>query len=185
MTPCERFRDKIFDLVDQELDDSLREEVEQHISECDLCRKFYEGLVTLRKRIRQIKPVEAPDSFSVVLRERIRREKAHKKGFGIRPAPVPWWIPAAAVVVLMVLASIVVFHPFSIAGSRESAAVEAGSVQDDGEYRNVQFVIDDLGGPEAGSVSAFNGAPVSPIDSLLSEASAVSPFADLIQPVRF
>ena len=179
MTPCERFKDKIFDLIDQELEGSIRDQVLQHIRECPLCEQFYENLSSLKKELRQMKPVKAPDSFQVVLRERIRREMAHKSSPEHLGLPGLRWaaaflVAAAAVVVLLV------FRPFSNHTASNPVTVQASP--DEYEKLNVRYVIDDL--DQELNIPQSASAVVSRIDSLLSEESE-SLIPQLAQPVRF
>lgn len=184
MIPCDRFRDKIFDFVDQELDGTAKEEVQQHIDNCPLCAKFYQGLRSLKQGLKQMKPVEAPDSFQIVLRERIRHEMANKKGFGISPSPVQRWIPAIILLSILVLAAGIYFYPYKQSAVREKFTPIVNTVSDNVDFNRIQYVIDDLGHNSFSSITQDDAIPMSRIDSLLSDEPTTA-IADLYQPVRF
>ena len=179
MTPCERFKDKIFDLIDQELEGSVRNQVLQHIRECNLCKQFYQNLSSLKNELRQMKPVKAPDSFQVMLHERIRREMAHKSSpersrYSGRRWTAVFLVAAAIVVVVLV------FRPFSNKTASNPVAVQASL--DEYERLNVRYVIDDL--DEELNIPKSASAVASRIDSLLGEESE-SLISQMAQPVRF
>lgn len=186
MTPCERFKDKIFDFIDQELDDASRAEIQQHIDNCPLCAKFYQGLRSLKQGLKQMKPVEAPDSFQIVLRERIRHEMANKKGFGLSPSPSHWprWIFATVMLSVVVFAFIMYFNPLSRPLNAHDQLVPIiKPISNDVDLNRVQYVIDDLGFSESSSLDHGRMA-MSKIDSLLTDESS-SEIVDYYQPVRF
>jgi hypothetical protein len=179
MTPCERFKDKIFDLIDQELDGSVREEVLQHIKECPLCEQFYRNLSSLKQGLSQMKPVKAPDSFQIVLRDRIRREMAHKPS-PERPHRRALLWAAVFTVAAAVVITFLVFRPFSNPTVPNPVNIQA--LLDEHETLNVRYVIDDL--DQEMSIPQSASAAVSRIDSLLSEESETL-ISQLAQPVRF
>lgn len=183
MNHCERLKQKIFDYLDSELEPSERHEVEKHLGECPMCGKFYARLKLLKVNLKKLKPVHAPDSFQVVLQERLRREIAQKQGFGYtRSSARPWqmlWIPAVAAIVLLAIG----FNPFKPSFRPKSMTGSQNWTVSDLDQNHVNYVIDDiealkpvLAGPE-NRIS-------SPIDSLLNEESE-SPVVEMYQPVRF
>ncbi len=189
MTPCERFKDKIFDLVDQELDGSMREQVLQHIEECSLCGQFYRNLQSLKNGLKQIKPIEAPDSFQVILRERIRREMAHKPGLGARETRTPLrvWGMAFTFAAAAAAAFFVFFNPMQKNEMpRRATAVAVLGETHHNDTDRVMYVIDDLDHQNAVLISDESRQPrtVSPLDSMLAEESE-SVITQLYQPVRF
>ena len=81
MNPCERFKESIFDLVDDELDILRRKELERHLKACTLCSRFLEQIRSLRSQCKQLSSVSISEEFHIPLRERIRRENAGKRKF--------------------------------------------------------------------------------------------------------
>ena len=74
MTPCERFRRNIFDLVDGELDVHQKHELEKHLKSCSCCALFFSQCRQLRKRLQNLPRLAASETFHLLLRERIRRD---------------------------------------------------------------------------------------------------------------
>lgn len=93
MTPCQRYKDKIMELFDGELDALQSKAVNQHLKTCDSCSAFMTQLQTLRTRMQSLTPIETSEHFHLVLRDQIRREmsgrRSHFELFSSRR-----WIPA-------------------------------------------------------------------------------------------
>jgi anti-sigma factor RsiW len=179
MTPCERFKDKIFDLIDQELDGPMREQVLQHIKECSLCEQFYHNLSSLKQGLSQMKPVKAPDSFQIVLRDRIRREMAHKSSPKRPQRRFLLWAAVFTVAAAAVI-TFLVYRPFT--HSTASNPLNIQTLLNEQETPNVRYVIDDL--DQEMHIPRSASAAVSRIDSLLGEESE-NLVSQLAQPVRF
>jgi anti-sigma factor RsiW len=183
MNHCERLKQKIFDYIDSELEPSERRFIEKHLSECAMCKKFYSSLKSLKANLKNLKPVHAPDSFQVVLQERLRREIARKRGFGYTQSPVRrWqflWIPATIAVILLVA----LFNPFIPAFRSRTVPERQNWTAAEVDQNHVNYVIDEI---EASKpvLSGTENRVHSPIDSLLSEESP-SPVLEMYQPVRF
>lgn len=56
---CEEFKDKVVDLFDKNVDEKIKSECEQHISQCTNCKNYYEEL---RQSFEEIRPNAEPIS---------------------------------------------------------------------------------------------------------------------------
>lgn len=184
MTPCERFKEKIFSLIDGELEGAAKNEVRRHLEKCPECARLYHGLYSLKHRLHEMKTVNAPDSFQVILRERIRRELANKQGFGMHPpASSSGWITGIAVASVILGAAFLVFQPFSRSRLPETLTEVSESFSDVSNMSRVRFVIDEVdSNPTVEERFGLSGMDT--VDSLFVEES-FSSVNDLYQPVRF
>ena len=179
MTPCERYKQAILDAVDLEDTSSLSKDIQSHLKQCAACAKFYENLCSLKKGLQKLKPVKAPDSFQVVLRERIRREAANKPGIRFAEQPrrisAPWAIGAAALVVIGSL-----YLGQHMMQDAEEGSRNASLLVEETADELVSYVIDDLNRPS----TQRSASPLSRIDSLLQldESRSARP---AVQPVSF
>ncbi|MBN2103377.1 zf-HC2 domain-containing protein [bacterium] len=185
MIPCERFKDKIFNFLDGELEDDVKEEVQQHLQSCAVCAEFYHRIHSLKQELHNMKPVKAPASFQIVLRERIRHELAHKRGFGVSsPSPTRLWIPAIVMASLILIVSFFIYRQFSHPYLPDITAEAGLTITDEGDVSRIQYVIDDLDSYPPSVQYPSNSSPIAVVDSLF-DTESFTPIQDLYQPVRF
>ncbi len=104
MTPCQRFKDTLFDLLDHEIDPQRKKQLQNHIGSCPACARLLHRLQVLRSCLLHLQPVQASDTFQLLLRERLRREmKRGYKRSAIAPSGVVRWIPAVGLAAAMVV----------------------------------------------------------------------------------
>ncbi|MBN1779640.1 zf-HC2 domain-containing protein [bacterium] len=184
MAHCEWFKDKIFEYLDQELDEETKKNVRQHLEECPLCAKFYANLKALKTGLKHIRPVQAADSFQVVLRERLRREAAHKKRLDFSSSRPRRWMPAVIAFGAVAVVAVLWFgrEPVRMNSRDLTAQTDVSAAERDAH--TVQYVIDDV---EAGQsdVPVWRRTAHSRIDSLLAHTDTDNAIQDMIQPVRF
>lgn len=155
MTPCQRFRQLIFDLFDGELDILRKKELNSHLKECSQCAQFLSKLRLLRSHLRGLTPVRTSDSFHLLLRERIRREIAGKRRITVPSFSLPTrWIPAFGLVLLVIIIGswIMVRRTslFKPSGS-EMRVTQSSRLRGEDFHGHVDYVIDDF--PNRVSVS--------------------------------
>ncbi len=147
MNPCQRFRESIFDLVDNELDTLRKRELELHLKGCTLCSRFLEQIRQLRSQCKHLSPVAATEEFNLLLRERIRREMAGKRG-ALTPSIAfsARWIPAFGMMLLLMGIGFWILDQktsfFGASGNQIAVSQIPVSNQDNYEGE-MQYVIDD------------------------------------------
>ncbi len=172
MNPCQRFRESIFDLVDNELDILRRKELESHLKTCTSCSRFLEQIRNLRSQCRQLSPVQVSEEFHVLLRERIRREMAGKRGsFSPSISFSGRLIPAFGMMLVVICLGFWMLDQktsfFDTSGNGIVVTQMPLAEQEDFEGE-VQYVIDDYRNPVSISRnSEADGAPVAYTDSVL------------------
>ena len=148
MTPCERFRKNIFDLVDGELDVHQKHELEKHLKSCSCCALFFSQCRQLRKRLQNLPRLAASETFHLLLRERIRRELAGKR----RTAPSIFitrskqWIPAVGVALLLITVGFLLRDQRSIILQSPQNRIAISGESTGFKKENVQYVIDEYPG---------------------------------------
>jgi anti-sigma factor RsiW len=166
MPPCKKFRKSLFKFIDDELDVLQKKLVEQHLKECLNCKGFLNQIRSMQSRIKNLSNIQASENFHILLRERIRREMAGKRefvprtyGFSLR------WIPAAGLVVLMVISGFwmidkktTVLNKSIIAEATKPSPVSSSGSQFNGQ---VDYVIDDYPAPSSVSISRDDRKPSS------------------------
>lgn len=94
MEPCEQFKQQILDLIDGELDFLQKNNINKHLKACHHCSDFFKRMNRIQSYLKRLTPVESPDSFLILLRERIRREMAGKpNNFHLQQFPL-WKLAA-------------------------------------------------------------------------------------------
>ena len=171
MNPCQRFRESIFDFVDNELDILRKNELERHLKACTQCSRFLEQIHQLRSQCKQLSPITATEEFHVLLRERIRREMAGKRG-ALTPSIAfsARWIPAFGMMLLLIGVGFwMLDQKTSFFGSSDNrVAVSQVPTDNRREYEGeVQYVIDDY--RDIISISRIEEEPVINPDSVLHE----------------
>jgi len=185
MSHCERFKEKLFKFLDNELEGAAKEEVLQHLQSCSACEAFYRQMHSLKQRLHDMKPVKTPVSFQIVLRERIRREKAHRKGIGLSYPPVSRiWVPAIAVTALVLIAALFLFRSFLPFNLHESGIDMSLLVPKEGDGIRIHYVIDDIDASDFHEQYPSDSFPIALKDSLFVDDS-FSTVHELYQPVRF
>jgi hypothetical protein len=157
MIPCQRFRKKLFNFIDDELDILQKKVVEQHLKECSHCREFLNQIHSLRSRIQNLTHIQTSENFNVLLRERIRREMAGKREFVPRtPGFSLRWIPAAGVVIVMIVTGFWMIDQKTTVFDK-AIVVEATKPSSDSGFPQfngqIDYVSDDYPAPSSVSVS--------------------------------
>jgi hypothetical protein len=117
----------ISDRIDDELEPSRADELEQHLTACESCRTFAERLVSVRRQV-QLQPAgRAPDVVPRVL-ARLEQRPTAPAALVARREPArrssPW--PAAAAVFLV--AAVVAAGVVGVDGPRDAEAIDASSL---------------------------------------------------------
>ena len=128
MVPCERYRDSLFDLLDEECDSIQKRDVEAHLKECPNCAKFLKQQKLMRSYLGQLPRVCTSDGFRVLLRDRIRREVTGRR---IRRAPLLVYsrrlIPAFGLIIIVVFAG--TWMLFNKSSTMDSSSPERAEIQ--------------------------------------------------------
>jgi anti-sigma factor RsiW len=186
MTPCERFRNNIFDLVDDELDVHQKHELEKHLKLCASCSIFLSQCRQLRKRLQTLPRLAASETFHLLLRERIRRELAGKRRTSsplFFSAPRRW-IPAIAVALLLIAIGILLRDQKQIMFQSPQTRIADTNEAGERVKENVRYVIDEYPGGVSLSRDDSKRTPTAVRDSLLlqQETQRVRPH---LTPVSF
>ena len=105
MVPCEKYKDDLLKMVDDELEQDAKKEIDKHLDECPNCNGFVKELLRLRTYLKSLSPIQTSEGFQYLLRERIRREMSGK-----RIKQKQWstyWVPAFAAGVMLIVSGYV------------------------------------------------------------------------------
>jgi hypothetical protein len=91
-------------LLDDELEEAQRREVETHLASCPSCAQHWRELTALDALARGLPPAKAPDGYLDTLPGRVRQRIGADRP---RRAVAPWMLPLAAGLALAVLAPLV------------------------------------------------------------------------------
>jgi hypothetical protein len=151
MIPCEQFKQKILDFYDGELDVLQKKIVEQHLKGCLKCSRFLNRIRTMRSYLKKLTPVNTPESFYVLLRERIRRELAGRRmSNNILFFPSWRWIPVFGCFLFLIFAGFLMLdmntwnHPMRQIQMSQVFSPESSDRNNDDS--KMHYVIDDLSG---------------------------------------
>ena len=107
MSPCKRFKDAIFNLIDGEIGKIQKRELEGHLKDCDGCSQLFESLQQCRSHLKSLTQIKCSENFQILMRERIRREVARK---GLSRSPFYStrfrWVAVAGFAVIIVITGI-------------------------------------------------------------------------------
>jgi anti-sigma factor RsiW len=78
MTPCQRLKQKLFDLLDADVDSADKKHLETHLRDCPDCSESFQRFQRQRDCLRRMKSIKTSDHFLILLRDRIRRDLAGK-----------------------------------------------------------------------------------------------------------
>lgn len=79
---CETIRNMFSSYIDKDLNDIEKTELENHLAECNECRKEYENLLDIISVCNNLEEVELPQDFRTELHQRLIEEKKKKSFFG-------------------------------------------------------------------------------------------------------
>lgn len=189
MTPCQRFKQVIFDLFDGELDILHRKSVERHLKECPRCTSFSNQIRVLRSHLKRLTRVRASEGFEVLLRERIRREIAGRGRSTVLSISFNGrLILATGFSLLLIVMGFWMLDQktsFFNSLSPETEAVRYSLSREEDTESQVQYVIDDY--PSYFSTSGTEserGSELAGKDSLLRQANMEAVRAR-VTPVSF
>ncbi len=74
MTNCERFKDSLSDMIDNQVTPSIRKEMESHMGQCKSCADDYHRTVSLKSILNDMSKVQASCDFDSRLRASLARE---------------------------------------------------------------------------------------------------------------
>jgi anti-sigma factor RsiW len=144
MIPCERFKDTIFNLLDDELDTHQRHDLEKHLKSCSSCSQLLDRCRLLKGQLQNLSQLSTSETFHLLLRERIRRELSGRRRRGLLfPSPiVRSWIPAVTVALLLITVGILLRdrESFVVPGNKSKMAEMRINTSPAGE--NVEYVRD-------------------------------------------
>ena len=109
MKPCQRYKDSILRLFDEELGVHGRKELEHHLKECGHCNHFLNQMRLIRSHLRELPQINASENFHILVRERIRRYMARKGRLyrhGLGEQFTKRWIPALGLTVVLAVVGI-------------------------------------------------------------------------------
>lgn len=146
MTPCQRYKQQLFDYIDNDIDVITRKEISKHLESCAECCQFVEQIKALRSRLKALPKVQLSDDFQAVLRERIRHELAGKKYPGRFTSRMGWRLaPVMAVVVVVCVSGYLLLNKRALSPAGYAEKELQGSVHHVSEnlYEGpTEFLID-------------------------------------------
>lgn len=89
-------REQLSALLDNELGEQERAELEAHLPSCAACRAELESLRRTRNLVRALPQPPLPRSFALPLEAAPRQEQPHQSASAARPAPGPQHRPSSA-----------------------------------------------------------------------------------------
>ncbi|MBN2030556.1 zf-HC2 domain-containing protein [bacterium] len=172
MNPCQRFKESIFDLVDNELDIPRRKELESHLKTCTACTRFLAQIRNLRSQCSQLSRVKVSEEFHILLRERIRREMAGKRAvFSPSISFSGRLIPAFGIMVVVICLGFWMLDQktsFFEPSSNKMTVSQMPLIEQEDFEGEIQYVIDDYRSPVSISRSSEEGETfIAETDSVL------------------
>jgi len=145
---CREFRKMIYDLYDDNLNETGKNELDAHLKICTKCLSFSKRVKHLKEALTSLPKVEVSENFNILLRERLRRELARQKQPVVK---TKFFVPAFAVVVFLIIGLYSV-NTFNIL-KRDNNTSTAERIIPNREYNtnkyNIQYVIDQYGVEES------------------------------------
>jgi len=185
MTPCQRLKEKVFDLLDADLDSVNKRHLESHLRVCPHCSDFYRRLKRQKDFLKRLKAVRTEEHFIVLLRDRIRREMAGKASsrapvteFGLQ-----WAAITASTLVIM--ATALWFSDTKTRSPFAPAATTVSSVGLRAPSTPVQYVIDDIRIPPKTKASGPSQTASTPTDTVKPSADTFEDLRSRLTPVSF
>jgi len=188
MSPCQGYRDKIHDLIDDDLDGMETRHVRDHLRDCPDCASYFNQLARLRSILKGFGQTSTSPNFQVVLRERLRREMAGKKD--------PWvvyvghprrWVAVAGVAVVLVTSAFLVLNNRQVlmpGAAERSAGMHAPAFQSAAADEHIEYVSSESRGRIRVARSENKAAARPAKDTLAVQASPEEP-QYTITPVSF
>jgi anti-sigma factor RsiW len=185
MTPCQRLKQNLFNLLDADVEHQEKKRLEGHIQSCPDCSDFYMKLKRQKAFLKGLRPIRTRDHFIILLRDRIRRDLAGK------PASTGWFSLKWAVgFAAAALAAAALFrfsgHAFLKNGPSASSAVEQPALS--ASVRPVpdskQFVLDDFNASSRRR-SAQPKRAAAPDDTAQTDSSGFEELRSRLTPVSF
>lgn len=107
MLNCNEVKDYVSSYFDNELDNNIKNLIDEHLNSCDDCKTYYDEIKNVINECGQIKDEELPDDFKEKLRERLLKEvekdKTKIKNRSLRNKYIAVFSSIAAGLVLIVL----------------------------------------------------------------------------------
>lgn len=122
MQVCKECEQKILDQMDTPLHSKKDKDLQRHLDECLPCRKFARQMHRLKTKLHVMPKVEASPYFSIMLKQRIRKEyrRNHRE---IIPMILGFerWLPILGIAGFLLIAGVWLFNrPSSIKMMRET-----------------------------------------------------------------
>ena len=105
MTPCEKYKADLLKMVDDELEQDAKTQINKHLDDCPNCNGFVKELIRLRGHLKSLSPIQTSEGFQYLLRERIRREMSGKRLNQKQRST--FWVPAFAASVMLLVSGYV------------------------------------------------------------------------------
>jgi anti-sigma factor RsiW len=188
MTPCQRLKQNLFDLLDADVENHERKRMEGHFKTCPHCFDFYRKLKRQKNFLKGLKPIRTEDHFIILLRDRIRREIAGKAGSSNRAAWFSWkWAAGFASIVLIAAALFRFSNARSLKNQTQTflgvkQPVLSATIKP--AVHSEQFVIDDFKGSTHRSAASPKQA-ASAGDTVQTDSSAFEELRSRLTPVSF
>lgn len=189
MTPCERFKQKILDLIDGELEILQKKEMENHLKSCKKCNDFYNRMYKIRSYLKKLTPVKSPESFHILLRERIRRELAGKANYFHFPQAPTWkW---ATILSCGLIISILGFRMLDQKTwqdpRNQNSIIQVGAIHPSNHHlkTSIHYITDDVPSEDPGSSSIEQQKRNEVAGDTSRAKRTIENIQDQIKPVKF
>jgi len=189
MTPCQRLKQTLFDLLDADVDSVGKKHIEHHLKECPECHDFFASIKHQRDCLKALKTIRTQDHFLLLLRERIRRERAGKRS--LRPSfsdfPLRW---ATVLGLVILLSAAAVWFSDRRLKSRMVVDTSPKTVPASDRPANpaanpIYYVIDEFQGTNPQPVSKPEPAKPAPTDTSKRTTASFRELRSRLTPVSF
>jgi anti-sigma factor RsiW len=188
MTPCQRLKQNLFDLLDADVENHRKEQLEGHIQACPHCSDFYRRLKRQKEFLKGLKPIRTEDHFIILLKDRIRREMAGKRAASRPAAWFSWKWAAGFASIVLVAAAAFMFSNERLLKNRGQAAASVKPAAPPSSSRTAskpdQFVINDFKASPRPASAAPKKAVVT-ADTVKPDSGAFDELKARLAPVSF
>ena len=143
MKSCKRYRPLFSSYIENVLRGSERTGLENHLDHCRACRSVVRAMTKMKHMMAGLPPVKAGENFTIVLRERIRREMYAPQRSDFSMSFFKRYVPAFGLGLFVALAAVWGFNRAEtenpVLAGREADTEQAEAFQTD-------YVLESTGG---------------------------------------
>jgi len=171
----------INDYVDGASSSAERTTVEQHLASCVACRQLVDDLRDVRRRAGALEPLQPPARAWSRIEHEIRREQ----GTGRKRRTAPYWLAAAAILLLATVVGVRVLRPTPAVPASDTTpaqSVESELLQAEQHYQKAITGLEQIANAEKGALDPQTAATLQKNLSVIDQAINESRTALKTQP---